>query len=88
IHPDAINGGAFAKGRSQSENIKAVIADVLGHGNERSMLPGQIEAGWAKHSAAAGGLLFTKAELDAFDEIAREAGEQPWDRNSFKNHTV
>lgn len=88
IHPDAINGGAFAKGRNQAENIEAVIADVLGHGNEKSMLPGQIEAGWAKHTASAGGLLFTKAELDAFDEIAHEAGGQPWDRGSFKNHTV
>ena len=41
IHPDAINGGAFAKGRNQAQNVKAVIEDVLGHGNEKSMLPGQ-----------------------------------------------
>lgn len=88
IHPDAINGGAFAKGRTQAENVKAVIADVLGHGNEKCMLPGQIEAGWARHTAAAGGLLFTRAELDAFAEIAREAGQEPWDRTTFKTYTI
>ena len=30
IHPDAISGGAFAQGRSQQQNVKAVIQDVLG----------------------------------------------------------
>ena len=43
-HPDAMNAGNFAKGRSQSENVKAVIDDILGHGNENCMLPGQMEA--------------------------------------------
>src|SRR5258708_39166726 len=47
-HPDAMNAGAFAKGRNQQQNVKAVIADILGHGNENCMLPGQLEAGWAK----------------------------------------
>jgi LDH2 family malate/lactate/ureidoglycolate dehydrogenase len=88
IHPDAINSGAFAHGRTQSDNVKAVIADVLGHGNEKSMLPGQLEAMWAKHTASAGGLLFTRAELDAFDEIARESGVAPWNRAEFKTHQV
>ncbi len=74
IHPDAVSGGAFAKGRSQAENIKAVIGDILGHGNEKCMLPGQLEAEWAGRCAAAGGLLFTEAELAAFDELAAEAG--------------
>lgn len=74
IHPDAVSGGAFAKGRSQAANIKAVIGDILGHGNEKCMLPGQIEAEWAKRTADAGGLLFTEAELAAFDELAAEAG--------------
>src|ERR1700689_5919522 len=44
IHPDAISGGAFAKGRNQAENVKAVLSDILGHGNEACMLPGQLEA--------------------------------------------
>src|ERR1700689_4749527 len=30
IHPDALSGGDFAKGRSQAANMKAVIADILG----------------------------------------------------------
>ena len=84
IHPDALNGGAFAKGRNQKANVKAVIEDVLGHGNERSMLPGQLEAGWATKTAAAGGLLFSKAEIDAFNELAAEAGEPLWSIPLFK----
>jgi LDH2 family malate/lactate/ureidoglycolate dehydrogenase len=88
IHPDAINAGAFAKGRNQSQNVKAVIEDVLGHGNEKCMLPGQIEAGWAKHTAAAGGLLFTRAEVDAFNEVAAESKQPLWSLESFKTYTV
>jgi L-2-hydroxycarboxylate dehydrogenase (NAD+) len=88
IHPDAISGGAFAKGRNQSDNVKAVIADVLGHGNEKCMLPGQLEASWAKHVAAAGGLLFSTAEVAAFNEIAAEAGLPLWDAASFKTVTI
>ncbi|MCE9629504.1 MAG: Ldh family oxidoreductase [Planctomycetia bacterium] len=79
IHPDALSGGAFAKGRSQAENIKAVLGDVLGHGNEACMLPGQIEAEAAKRSEQAGGLLFSRAEVDALNEIAHEAGVTPLD---------
>jgi L-2-hydroxycarboxylate dehydrogenase (NAD+) len=74
IHPDAISGGAFAKGRSQAENVKAVITDILGHGNEKCMLPGQLEAEAAARSDKAGGLLFSKAEVEALNEIAHEAG--------------
>ena len=88
IHPDAISGGAFAKGRNQSDNVKAVIADVLGHGNEKCMLPGQLEATWAKHVAAAGGLLFSTAEVAAFSEIAAEAKQPTWDAASFKTVTI
>lgn len=88
IHPDAINGGAFAKGRNQAQNVKAVIDDVLGHGNEKSMLPGQLEADWAKKTAAAGGLLFTKAEVEAFNELATEAKQPLWKLESFKTVTI
>jgi L-2-hydroxycarboxylate dehydrogenase (NAD+) len=66
------------------ENVKAVLDDVLGHGNENCMLPGQIEAEAAARSEKNGGLLFTEAELDAFDEIADECGQPRWDRESFK----
>jgi len=84
IHPDALNGNNFALGRSQSENIKAVIEDVLGHGNESCILPGQTEAEAARKSDAAGGLLFSEAEIAAFNEIAAECGTEPWSLESFK----
>jgi LDH2 family malate/lactate/ureidoglycolate dehydrogenase len=75
IHPGALSGGAFAAGRDQSTNIKAVIEDVLGHGNDGCLLPGQIEHEAAKRSEAAGGLIFTTSEIDAIEQFAREAGE-------------
>jgi L-2-hydroxycarboxylate dehydrogenase (NAD+) len=37
------------------------------------MLPGQLEAEAAARSDAAGGLLFSTAEVEALNEIAREA---------------
>jgi LDH2 family malate/lactate/ureidoglycolate dehydrogenase len=79
IHPEAISGGAFACGRSQAENVRAVLADILGHGNDACLLPGQLEARWAARSEAAGGLLFSTAEVEALNEIAREAGHEPLD---------
>ncbi|RME71196.1 MAG: Ldh family oxidoreductase [Verrucomicrobia bacterium] len=86
IHPEAMSSGAFAKGRSQAENVRAVIEDILGHGNEKCMLPGQIEAEFAKKTEAAGGLLFTEAELKGFDEIADECGEPRWDHGAFARY--
>lgn len=79
IHPEALSGGAFACGRDQAENVKAVIEDVLGHGNEKVFLPGQDFAGAAKRSEAAGGLLFSAAEIAEFNELAREVGTEEWD---------
>jgi len=84
IHPDAVNGGAFACGRNQAENVRAVIEDILGHGNEMSLLPGQIEARWAAQVDAAGGLLFTKAETEAFDEIADECNHPRWNVANYR----
>ncbi len=83
-HPDAMNAGAFALGRSQAENVKAVIRDVLGHGNEQCLLPGQIEAEAAARSARNGGLLFSEAEIKACNEIAGECGLPPWNLAEFK----
>ncbi len=71
--PEALSGGNFAAGRTQQQNVKAVIEDILGHGNSGAMLPGQIEANGAALSARHGGLLFTRAEIDALAQIAREA---------------
>ena len=79
IHPDALNGADFAAGRSQAENLAAVIGDVLGHGNDRAMLPGQLEAEWARRCGQAGGLLFSLAEVQAFQELSAECSLAPWD---------
>jgi L-2-hydroxycarboxylate dehydrogenase (NAD+) len=79
IHPEAISSGVFAQGRTQSQNVKAVLADVLGHGNENCMLPGQLEANFALRSRKAGGLLFSEAEVKAFNEIAQHVGVKPFD---------
>jgi L-2-hydroxycarboxylate dehydrogenase (NAD+) len=83
IHPEAVSGGAFARGRSQIQNVQAVIANVLGPGNEKVLLPGQPEAEFAARTKAAGGLLFTAAEISAFNEIASECRQPPWDAGSF-----
>lgn len=88
IHPEAVSGGAFAKGRSQAANVKAVIEDILGHGNERCTLPGQPEANWAKRCAAAGGLLFTEAEVESFNELAAEAGLPRWSRSAARSVSI
>ncbi len=73
IRPDALEVG-FSQSRTQAENVKAVIRDILGHGNDQCMLPGQLEARAAALSAKHNGLLFTQAEIDAFKHIADEAG--------------
>jgi LDH2 family malate/lactate/ureidoglycolate dehydrogenase len=83
-HPDAMNAGAFAKGRNQAENVKAVIDDILGHGNEGCMLPGQPEAQAAARSLKNGGLLFSEAEVNAFNEIAAEVRKPAWNVSELK----
>jgi len=83
IHPDALSGAAFACGRSQAENLAAVIDDVLGHGNSAAMLPGQLEAAARQRSDAAGGLLFTPAEIAEFNELAATLGLPTWDLASL-----
>lgn len=84
LHPDAISGGAFAGGREQAANVKTVLEDILGHGNEGCLLPGQIEAEAALRSAEAGGLLFSEKEIEAFNAIAGECGRVPWSLSGFK----
>ena len=81
IHPEAMNAGLFAKGRSQQENIKLVVDDILGHGNDHCLLPGQIEADAARQSKTAGGLLFTAPEIESFNDIARECGRPALEAN-------
>lgn len=83
IHPDAMSSGLFAKGRNQKENMKAVLADVFGHGNETCTLPGQPEARAAAATARAGGLLFSAAEIGEFNALAAECGQPEWQLNSL-----
>jgi LDH2 family malate/lactate/ureidoglycolate dehydrogenase len=73
IHPEALSGGAFACGRDQQANLKAVIDNIL-LGNEKAILPGQLEAEAAIASQKAGGLLFSDAELHELNEIADSIG--------------
>ncbi len=61
-----------------------MIEDVLGHGNETCILPGQPEAAAAALTRDHGGLLFTAAELESFADIARDCGEPPWNMADFK----
>lgn len=78
IHPDAVAGGDFAKSRDQAANVKAVLNDVIGHGNDKVIFPGQLEAQAAARTESAGGLLFSKAEIDEFNELAAECGREAW----------
>lgn len=83
IHPDAVSGGNFAKGRSQQENLKAVLDDVFRDDNQSCIVPGQIEAQNAERCRKNGGLLFTRAEIEAFGEIAVECGRPSWKAEDF-----
>jgi L-2-hydroxycarboxylate dehydrogenase (NAD+) len=88
IHPEAVSSGLFARGRTQAENLKAVLQDILGHGNEQTLLPGQPEAENAKHAAKAGGLLFTEAEIEALNEIANECGVARFEVSTLPTHEI
>lgn len=76
--------GCFAQGRSQSENIKAVIDDILSRGNEKCTLPGQIEAEAAKRCEEHGGLLFSRKEVEELADYASKWGVEGFDAESFK----
>ena len=88
IHPDAVNGGHFAKGRTQMQNVKACLQDILGHGNEKCLLPGQPEAGNGELSKKYGGLLFTAAEIEEFNHLAREIAQPAWSLAGFQSVQV
>lgn len=83
IHPEAISSGLFAKGRSQQENLRAVLKDVFGHGNESCTLPGEPEAKAARETKDAGGLLFTAAEIGEFNALAEECRKPLWNTDDF-----
>jgi L-2-hydroxycarboxylate dehydrogenase (NAD+) len=83
IHPEALNCGQFPAGRDQTANVKAVLEDIRGHGNDRVLFPGQLEAQAAARTAQYGGLLFTRAEIEAFNDIARDCGQPVWEPSRF-----
>ncbi len=73
IRPEALDCGAFAMKRDQKANVKAVLEDILGHGNTPgTMLPGELEHRAYARSEKAGGLIFTDAEIAEFEKLARE----------------
>ncbi|MBX3746988.1 MAG: Ldh family oxidoreductase [Verrucomicrobiae bacterium] len=83
IHPEAVSGGRWEAGLDRDANVKAVVSDILGPGNEGALLPGQLEHEAAQRCARAGGLLFTDSEMDAFDAIASACGQPAWDRSAL-----
>jgi len=87
IHPEALDCGLFAQGRDQAQNIKAVLEDILGHGNTapggRTILPGQIEHDAAVCCENAGGLIFSEVEVKSLKKIAQECGHD-FDTSGFK----
>lgn len=78
IHPDAISSNRYHHGRSRAENLKAILEDIRGHGNESALLPGQPEASYAARTERAGGLIFTRFEAAAFEKIAASIGFKGW----------
>jgi len=80
IHPDAMSGNDFAQGRTQAQNVAAVLANIM-DGNEQAILPGQMEADSATRSQQNDGLLFSAAEIAEFNQIAAECGQPLWDLN-------
>jgi len=74
IHPEALDCGAFALGRDQRRNVKAVLEDIRGHGNEGCLLPGEVEYRAAVRSEKEGGLIFTDVEIRELMKRANDAG--------------
>ncbi len=71
--PEALDCGAFALGRTQAANVKAVLEDIVGHGNTPGcILPGELEHRAAVRSQQAGGLILTDAEVAEMGKIAQE----------------
>ena len=83
IHPEAISSENFAFGRSQQENLKVILDDILTEGNSNCILPGQMEAEFAIRTEKAGGLLFSENEILGFNKIAQECGHSEWQLDQF-----
>jgi L-2-hydroxycarboxylate dehydrogenase (NAD+) len=75
IHPEAISSGDFFDGNDIDRNIQLVIENIL-EGNEGAIIPGANAAKWRNRSQTAGGLLFTRSEIHALNQLAKESGVQ------------
>ena len=83
IHPAALSSHSFVGGRSQSDNLKAVVDDILSGGNEHCLLPGELEARWAEKCTRHGGLLFSGHEISQLNQIAIACGQPAWVVDEF-----
>ena len=79
IHPEALSENLG----DSIENVRSNLKDILSHGNENCLLPGQVEYQAAKQCARAGGLLFTASEIEEFNQIADQCGNKDWDSKEF-----
>jgi len=79
IHPEAISSGSFEGARTMDQNLRAVLENIL-TGNDNTRIPGASAAKWRERSRSAGGLLFTPSELNALNDLAKQAGVSPIDR--------
>ena len=84
IHPDAISSENFAFGRTQQENIKVILDDILAGGNSDCIIPGQFEAEFAERTKRSGGLLFSENEILGFNKIANECGHPSQNWNNLR----
>ena len=87
IHPDAISSENFAFGRTQQENLKVILDDILAGGNSDCIIPGQFEAEFAERTKRSGGLLFSENEILGFNKIANECRHPIWELEQFKKET-
>ena len=71
IHPEALGGKDFVGGDYRS-NVRSVVEDILSHGNEGCLLPGEMEYKAGKRSEELGGLIFGEEEFQELNELAEE----------------
>ena len=64
------------------------MADILGPGNEKCLLPGELEAKSARLTDQHGGLLFTRAEIESFAHLTDGLAEPPWKPEDFTTVTL
>jgi len=84
IKPEALAAASFTSRTEQDANVKAVLQDILGHGNDKAILPGKLEHEAFLRSRTEGGLLFTEAEIREFAEVFDKAGVKGFDPKALR----